>query len=724
MITLAQMKAALNAVHSNIKGVGAQEAPDMRPKTYISPVKGMNSDLPPGGVSTPSGLPIGGVDMSRMQPGQQMMPQMPQQPGQPQGGQMPGAPPQGGPEQAGQQAPSNILQMTQQGRAMAAMTPPQGPQPPQQGMADGGGVRPGRATMHDARRAVMDARRAQRVRPEIKQNYVPSGTTQPDYGYMQDILKAQPAPAPAQAPALNINQMAARLGVQPGEIQNIANLTNQGNVNQLLNQGAETPDYIKNLINRMQYSATAPSPGKGTYSSFYGYNPTTGAFTGDQPGGYSVQQGLTELYPGQQPQTMNKGGTPKIDWANNVRESGKPLVYRPAPPMSNAEIRAHAERMARQSAGLENPNNVTLQQLAREQNLPLDIRSKAKKINTPIIDWNQMKGAFSIGIPGDPSRGGLIPTKRMGVRFGEKIPRAGEVLHAIGDEELESPVPLFGGKDYGAYGGKNAWASDLGASAGLFNLAKDLAAAYPDSKILGQYHKMSPDSLNHAGHMLDAVLSYHQPHKAGPERIESLNNLMRNVRTTKSKQDRPYPEFPGFEKPDDVMLHGLMNADMRKKIINLLSTDKYFPGGKRKYDDLVFALSHPELRHIETGAGGSSILEIDPKRNLNEEISQHPTYGHDIPSKLIGKTRYITPLDILAPSSMANARNEIAQGKVAQPFGLAKMNLIRELIDDQYVNQMGQYEHEMKKILGYKKGGKAKNMDSMRLELTKRGKGK
>jgi hypothetical protein len=141
-------------------------------------------------------------------------------------------------------------------------------------------------------------------------------------------------------------------------------------------------------------------------------------------------------------------------------------------------------------------------------------------------------------------------------------------------------------------------------------------------------------------------------------------------------------------------------------------------------EDIIFAMSHPELRNIETGAGGSSILKFDPTRELREQISSHPTYGHDIPSKLVGRTRYITPAEIIAPRSMHNAKKEIAaMGKKIIPFNQAKMNIIREPIDEQYINQMGEYENAMKKRLGYKKGGKVKlntNQDTMRLELTRK----
>lgn len=132
----------------DLKSVGIEEAPNMSPKLYVTPERTSGKMPPPGGVATRSGMPIGGIDMARRQPGQQLMPQMPQQPGQmpqqgaqqPQGGQpQPQAPQQ--PQQAPQQGNSNILQMTPAGRALGALGSPQ-PQQQAKPMADGGRAKP------------------------------------------------------------------------------------------------------------------------------------------------------------------------------------------------------------------------------------------------------------------------------------------------------------------------------------------------------------------------------------------------------------------------------------------------------------------------------------------------------------------------------------------------------------------------------------------------------
>lgn len=141
----------------DIKDIGAEEAPNMDVKEYMSP-----------GIDKIS-LPIGGVDFQPLMPGKQMMPQPPQPPGgmpgqppapgmPPQGGLLPGAPPMGakppgappqGARPPGMQPPpprgpqSNILAMTPQGQAMQAMRPnpmamPRPPMLPMKSMKRGG----------------------------------------------------------------------------------------------------------------------------------------------------------------------------------------------------------------------------------------------------------------------------------------------------------------------------------------------------------------------------------------------------------------------------------------------------------------------------------------------------------------------------------------------------------------------------------------------------------
>jgi len=124
---------------SQLQSIGANEAPSMGIKAYVptagSPDAGQ---MPVGGIDTSQGsLPVGGIDMSKQQPGHQLMPNPAgQQPGMdqvPANDQAPmdGTPPMGG--EPPPQGASNILSMTPQGQAMAAMKP--------QGLAKGGSAK-------------------------------------------------------------------------------------------------------------------------------------------------------------------------------------------------------------------------------------------------------------------------------------------------------------------------------------------------------------------------------------------------------------------------------------------------------------------------------------------------------------------------------------------------------------------------------------------------------
>jgi hypothetical protein len=124
---------------NQLQSIGAEEAPSMGIKAYVpttgSPDAGR---MPVGGIDTSQGdLPVGGIDMSKQQPGHQLMPSPAgQQPGM---GQVPmnDQPPMDSMPMKGamqpQQAGSNILSMTPQGQAMAALKP--------QGLAEGGSAK-------------------------------------------------------------------------------------------------------------------------------------------------------------------------------------------------------------------------------------------------------------------------------------------------------------------------------------------------------------------------------------------------------------------------------------------------------------------------------------------------------------------------------------------------------------------------------------------------------
>ena len=399
-------------------------------------------------------------------------------------------------------------------------------------------------------------------------------------------------------------------------------------------------------------------------------------------------------------------------------ERNHPAVFPPSPAIVKQDIDTMAERMARQITGETNPNKKTKQQLEREKNLPVDLRTTGVLQHMPEINMEAYKGSHLIGIPGDTSVGGIDkPSHEL------EPAKAAVHLHGIGEKELKHSVPMFGGKLYGAYGHPEAWAGNEAGVQPLQNSVQAIHEANPEAKILGQYVKMTPQSLDFALHNLDALLAYQEPHKFPEAHKENINKLLKEPYLGHAA----YEASPGIEDPLELLLHSQMDSDFRKKIVKILSTKKNLPKGARTWEDVVYAISHPELRNLETGVSGGTMVEMDPHRNPLDLISSHPSYKHDLPTKLIGQRSLMAPTEIAYPRSTHYAREHIKtlpieKQKYTQLFNTAKNIGLREPIDEQYINQLGEYETQLRRrILGKKKGGQV-SLSEMKLELAHKSK--
>lgn len=378
-----------------------------------------------------------------------------------------------------------------------------------------------------------------------------------------------------------------------------------------------------------------------------------------------------------------------------------PLVFPRAAPKTKEDIRPMAQRMAEQMSGefvrqnpkvTTNPAGKSRKQFKREQEIPLETRRLTEEKEVPFVDYESKKGHVLLGVPGDPTLGGVAKRGTL-----EEVARPTVELTRVGDITPEYPVPLFGGPRYG--NDERFWASNYGAAAPIQNSTNELAKMF-EVPVMGQYIKMAPDSANFALHNLDALLSIQQP--------ERLNKGARNELNKLIKQGSPkYGKFPGFagvEDPQDVLLQAQMNSKLRKHIAEILTkptiTEKLgLPNGL----DVVAAITHPALRNLETGTSGFSIGELRHGSDLKQWRGEHPTYDTDIPGSLIGQSRYPIPAEIAFPDTMSYARSQMTPG--VQEFNMMKMLGPRERIDQQYIDEIKMYEELMKEYTGKKKGG-------------------
>ena len=387
--------------------------------------------------------------------------------------------------------------------------------------------------------------------------------------------------------------------------------------------------------------------------------------------------------------------------AQKAEKVEHPLVFPRAEPKTREQIRPIAQRVSEQMTGefvrqnpkvTTNPAGKSRKQFERERNIPLETRNVVPERTAPVLDYEKFKDYAIVGVPGDPSMGGVAKAGSLSESAKPTVE-----LTRVGDITPDSPVPLFGGPRFGD--DEKFWASNIGAAKPIQTNVTELSELY-DSPVLGKYIKMAPDSANFAIHNLDSLLAIQRPERLSPGKMEQLNKVIREGSPKYGK----FPNFPGFDDPVDVLLQSQLNSKLRKHIAETLTkptiTDELgLPNGL----DVVTAITHPELRNLETGVSGFSVGRMQPGAALRAGESSHPTYDTDIPGAMIGRSKYPTPYEIAFPDTTAYARSQLKPG--VQEFNMMKLLGPRERIDQQYIDEMKMFEELMKQYTGKKKGG-------------------
>jgi len=377
---------------------------------------------------------------------------------------------------------------------------------------------------------------------------------------------------------------------------------------------------------------------------------------------------------------------------NEIKEAIKSTVNSPAmpraKPLSDAQIQAFAERMAPQitgeltrgKSGATTVAGKTQQQFQREKTLPIDrtVLQGAKDPMAPLPEMTleQQKGGVLLGLPGDPT------LARM-------------QLSGIGDVAFERPVTLYGGPRYGD--DEKLWASNIAGASNLVGAGRRASQQYGGAPVYASFMKM-PEGFGFAHHYLDSLLQYTRPDqlpKAAKLALEE--DIRKGFKDGKKKYE--FPEFAGFDDLGAVSEQALRNSKLRGHIADRLEKSKLY--GLRPAGDVEFAVTHPELTNIETGAGGFTIGELP----LNQPFSAsaHPTYTHDIPGKVLGQTRNPTPYDLLYRDQLEMVKKNPVIAD--EPFGTVKLLGARQKIDEQLINEINEYQERLRQLTGKKEGG-------------------
>jgi hypothetical protein len=382
------------------------------------------------------------------------------------------------------------------------------------------------------------------------------------------------------------------------------------------------------------------------------------------------------------------------------REMNEPKLPRVAP-MSKADLEKIALRMAPQIAGQYTPESQkTQKQFAREQNLKHEMQPTASPLSqVQDIDLGKHQDKVMVGLPGDYTI-------------------TNQELKKVAGKKLKYPVVQEGGSRYGMTHPNSIWASQEDAAQSMLNLAKAASRQYGDADVLANHIKMGPDSAYYAKHYVRAMLSAIESAKLTRAQKDELTKLLR-------EKQFGYGEFPNAPHIKDIEdLYAEIDFDPNfRRHVGALMNRKYAtdPYKITSGEDMLHATSEPELRNLETGVTGHSIGELHFDKPLTR--SSHSTYSHDIPGKFLGKLAVPTPYELSFPDAVHALRNSKDPEHKKALFGSLKMFGARQKIDQQLVDEIGQYRNMIKKLTGKKKGG-AVSQDGMAYELTVKSKKK
>lgn len=377
----------------------------------------------------------------------------------------------------------------------------------------------------------------------------------------------------------------------------------------------------------------------------------------------------------------------------SIETKGKAKPPSPKParakPKTKAEINAIAERVAPQMTGefvrAKPGESVSVagkskKQFDLEQELQHDIQRSREVPEAKNIDLEPHRGSVMLSLPGD-------------------ISIADYDIFGIGGEGLRMPSRQYGGPRFGLGHPEEAgWASGLVPAAGFQRRVTGASEQYGGAPVLANFMAMGPEGLNYAEHYADALLKLSKPEQMTPRNVDHFNKI---IRSGNAKAE--FPDFPGIEHPEASYLYMIENPEARKHYNSVMQLTKTteelgLPSGL----NVRHAVSEPELRDLERGMTGFSVMQMEPGV-ANLKPSMHPTYSHDIPGKFLGRTDVLMPYEMTFPDTVAGIRANPKQA--ASEFGTLQMLGGKQIIDNQLLDELEQYRRRIKELTGKKDGG-------------------
>jgi hypothetical protein len=252
------------------------------------------------------------------------------------------------------------------------------------------------------------------------------------------------------------------------------------------------------------------------------------------------------------------------------------------------------------------------------------------------------------------------------------------------------------------------WASEHQAAKNFQARVDEIAEHFGVDKLTAQHYAMGQRANNFAMHFADANLKAINTFGAPEEGIEGMNKLIREGYSLADKKtgERKYfawPDFPGVENIDEANVYFRNDPEARKWFNDRMKkptvTDKFgLPNGL----DIQYAISDEVLRNMEKNLTGRSVGEVYRGSGL-KDTANHGTYDTGIKGRFLGRSKYPTPVKL----SYSDAYDYTAARKrPSDVTGTLQKVAPHQIVDDQYLNEIGEFNYLINKYTGKRKGGR------------------
>jgi hypothetical protein len=385
-----------------------------------------------------------------------------------------------------------------------------------------------------------------------------------------------------------------------------------------------------------------------------------------------------------------------------------PLVLPRATPKTSQEINEIAERVARQMIG----EHVTPQ--GKTVNLAGRSKKEAERVKqlqfqlTPTGTVAQAKvnnpqiGDVNVAFPGDQSISDTILDTLQGETINSL--QQGGAKYGLGQRHLIDP---------------EFWKSNIGPAQGIQGRIDDLYAKYMPERMVGEHLAMGPMSNNFAMHFADANLKALDWSKLKPKDVAIFDSHIADGYVIKKKNKTTgevttkhvkFPDWPGLASPDLAFEAMQKNPEMRKWFNNRMKTpDLTQPLGLPNGRDIEYAISEPAIRNLEINMTGLNTGILKPNAPVEPLGALHNTYTHRILGEAIGPREVLSPFTMSYPDATAHVLRTQSPSDFT---GTIQKVFPHQVVDQQYLDEMGKYQDRVKQIVGYQKGGAVKKFQA------------